>query len=174
MIMTQMKLLRLIAGHNTSFSALIRKLIGNRLVCFSSLDFLLLHCGLIKTRKGNISPKGKKKICCFISSFTDLPQSSKTIPNLMLFIQFYDLQKLPVRQNVLRSGFKWGSTVFTSYQRFMSPRCAVRGQHRLFHCLHDINAAWQSEIDTDWPASLHLSVFVSLHVSHLSLLKSMY
>lgn len=33
--MTQIKLFRLITGHNTSFSALIRKLIGNRLVCFS-------------------------------------------------------------------------------------------------------------------------------------------
>lgn len=51
------------------------------------------------------------------------------------------------------------------------PRCAVRGS---LQALHDINAAWQSEMDTDWPASLHLSVSVSLHVIHLSLLKSMY
>lgn len=54
------------------------------------------------------------------------------------------------------------------------PRWAVRGQYRLLRCLYDFSAAWQSEIDTDWPASLHLSVFVSLHVIHLSLLKSMH
>lgn len=35
MIMTQTDLLELIAGHNTSFSAVIRKLIGNRLACFT-------------------------------------------------------------------------------------------------------------------------------------------
>lgn len=45
-------------------------------------------------------------------------------------------------------------------------RCAVRGQYGLLHCLHDINAAWQLEIDTDWSAPLHLSVFMSLHVIH--------
>lgn len=41
MIMTVMKVLELITGHNTSFSALIRKLIGNKLLCISKLwDFL--------------------------------------------------------------------------------------------------------------------------------------
>lgn len=48
-IMTHMKLLKLITGHNTSFSALIRKLIGNRLVCFSPLDFFSLYTvGLLR------------------------------------------------------------------------------------------------------------------------------
>lgn len=48
MIMTQMKLLKLITGHNTSFSALIRKLIGNRLVCFSRSTFPLHTVGLLR------------------------------------------------------------------------------------------------------------------------------
>ncbi len=48
MIMTQMKLLKLITGHNTSFSALIRKLIGNRLVCFSRSTFPLHSVGLLR------------------------------------------------------------------------------------------------------------------------------
>lgn len=54
------------------------------------------------------------------------------------------------------------------------PRCAVKGQYRLLHCLHDFNTDWQTEIDTDWPASLYLSVFVSLHVIHLGFLKSVH
>lgn len=48
MIMTQMELLKLITGHNTSFSALIRKLIGNRLVCFSRSTFPLCTVGLLR------------------------------------------------------------------------------------------------------------------------------
>lgn len=63
---------------------------------------------------------------------------------------------------------------FPNWLEIHVPRCATRGQYRLSHYLHDFNAAWQSERDTDWPASLHLSVFVSLHVIHLSLLKSMH
>lgn len=52
-IMARMKLLKLITGHNTSFSALIRKLIGNRLVCFSPLDFFppLYTVGLLRQRE---------------------------------------------------------------------------------------------------------------------------
>lgn len=48
MIMTQMKLLKLITGYNTSFSVLIRKLIGNRLVCFSRSTFPLYTVGLLR------------------------------------------------------------------------------------------------------------------------------
>lgn len=54
------------------------------------------------------------------------------------------------------------------------PHCAVRGQNRLSHSVHDINVAWQLEADTDWAASVPLSVFLSLHVTHLRLLKSVY
>lgn len=61
MIMTQTNLLKLITGHNTSFSVLIRKLIGNRLVCFPRSTFLPPHCGLVETdRRGDISSVGMK------------------------------------------------------------------------------------------------------------------
>lgn len=40
MIMTVMKVLELITGHNTSFSVLIRKLIGNKLLCISLLSMV--------------------------------------------------------------------------------------------------------------------------------------
>lgn len=56
MIMTRVKLLKLITGHNTSFCVLIRGLIGNRLACFSHSTFPPSTRGLIKRgRKGNIS-----------------------------------------------------------------------------------------------------------------------
>lgn len=54
------------------------------------------------------------------------------------------------------------------------PHCAVMGQYRLSHAVHDINVGWQLETDTDWAAFVPLSVFLSLHVTHLHLLKSVY
>lgn len=48
MIMTQIKLLKLITGHNTSFSVLIRRLIGNRLVYFSRSTFPLCMVGVLR------------------------------------------------------------------------------------------------------------------------------
>ena len=92
----------------------------------------------------------------------------KYLPNLMNAIWFYNLQK----SCVFHSQLKWDRAVFHIWLEIQVPRCAVRGQHGLLHCLHDIDAAWQLETDTDWPASLHLSVFVSLRVIHPGLLKS--
>lgn len=51
-LMTGMKLLKLITGLNTSFSVLIRKLIAERLVAFSLIHTCPLKCGLIKTDRG--------------------------------------------------------------------------------------------------------------------------
>ena len=92
----------------------------------------------------------------------------KYLPNLMNAIWFYNLQK----SCVFHSQLKWGPAVFHIWLEIQVPRRAVRGQHGLLHCLHDIDAAWQPETDTDWPASLHLSVFVSSRVIHPGLLKS--
>lgn len=63
-LMTRMKVLELITGHNTSFSALIRKLIGNRLVCFSRYNFSLRTEGLIRRTEQAIfiSRQGWRKL----------------------------------------------------------------------------------------------------------------
>lgn len=103
MIMTQMKLLKLITGHNTSFSALIRKLIGNRLVCFSRSTFPLYTVGLIRQIEKAIFQHGDEKklppnlLLLLIYLFNDTPHLSslscqKYFRNMMkMFIQFYEL-----------------------------------------------------------------------------------
>lgn len=59
MIMTVMKVLELITGHNTSFSVLIRKLIGNKLLCISLLSWCGIkthpNCGIFYIMCGSLS-----------------------------------------------------------------------------------------------------------------------
>lgn len=90
---------------------------------------------------------------------------------MKMFIWFHALDKAACQTARPSLAAEVGPDCFHILLDIHVPCCAVRGQHRLLHCLHDIDMAWQLEIDTDWPASLHLSVFVFLHVSHPGLLK---
>ena len=83
MIMTQIKLLKLITGHNTSFSVLIRKLIGNRLVCFCHSTFPLLHGGLIK--------RGRKRVIFQHRDEDNLPPNSLYLFTDLLLIFTYNV-----------------------------------------------------------------------------------
>lgn len=127
MIMTQMKVLEMATGHNTSFSMLIKKLIGNRLVCFSRPSFFLCTMGLLwRIEKAIFQRHDRENLhlsywCIY--QFSDTPNFSPFHTSWQKHFTiwwrclFTFLTKAPgyTVPSFMSSQFMWVRTIFPSY-----------------------------------------------------------
>lgn len=155
--MTQIKLLKLITGHNTSFSALIRRLIGNRLACFSRSTFPLCIWRTIQKVTFQHRWDENRPPHRYFASIT--PEHGLQVYSVWPFLEAACCAVTPP-PFIFFFCFCWF---------VVSPHCTVAAQ-----TLHDFNAAWQSETDGDWHTSFHLSALVSSCVIYFWYLKSLH